>query len=428
MMLRGFRVDPGARELGIEATKSDLRRLDLILQRLAFAVWDKPLNPNSGQQLKDFFYNRLGIPQIKEWVKGELKFPMNRKTLEQIEDYFQARLIVATILAHRDMEKQLQVLETEVDPDWRMRTSYNIGGTKAGRFSSSKSPDGTGGNLQNVTESLRHVFVPDPGYVLCGIDAEQSDSRMVGYMCGLLFNDWRYLDACESGDLHTAVARMVWRDLPWTGDIRKDRKIAEQPFYRHHTYRDMCKRLGHGTNFLGKPPHMAKEIHVPTKLVVEFAEVYFDSFSCIARWQSWTATELQMHQRLTSIHGRKRDFFDRTTADETIRKGLAFLAAAATADNLNLGMWKIWRDMPNVQLLAQVHDAVYFQFKDTEDKAKVVAQAQELLELPLIAPNQRRFVVPTEAKLGYNWGNYVPADAERGTPERNTKGLRKFHV
>jgi hypothetical protein len=84
--------------------------------------------------------------------------------------------------------------------------------------------------------------------------------------------------------------------------------------------------------------------------------------------------------------------------------------------------------MPNVQLLAQVHDAVYFQFKDTEDKAKVVAQAQELLELPLIAPNQRRFVVPTEAKLGYNWGNYVPADAERGTPERNTKGLRKFHV
>jgi hypothetical protein len=242
---------------------------------------------------------------------------------------------------------------------------------------------------------------------------------MVGYMCGLLFNDWRYLDACESGDLHTAVARMVWRDLPWTGDIRKDRKIAEQPFYRHHTYRDMCKRLGHGTNFLGKPPHMAKEIHVPTKLVVEFAEVYFDSFSCIARWQSWTATELQMHQRLTSIHGRKRDFFDRTTADETIRKGLAFLAAAATADNLNLGMWKIWRDMPNVQLLAQVHDAVYFQFKDTENKAKVVARAQELLELPLIAPNQRRFVVPTEAKLGYNWGN---------ANDKNTKGLRKFNL
>jgi hypothetical protein len=80
-------------------------------------------------------------------------------------------------------------------------------------------------------------------------------------------------------------------------------------------------------------------------------------------------------------------------------------------------MWKIWRDMPNVQLLAQVHDAVYFQFKDTENKAKVVARAQELLELPLVAPNQRRFVVPTEAKLGYNWGN---------ANEKNTKGLRKF--
>lgn len=418
MMLRGFRVDPAARELGIATTRTQLERLDYIIQTLARAVWDKSLNPNSSPQLKTFFYNHLGIPEIREYQKGELKFPMNRKTIEQVEDYFQARPIAATILAFRDLDKQLQVLLTEVDPDWRMRTSYNIGGTKTGRFSSSKSPTGSGGNLQNVSEGLRHIFTPDPGYILCGIDAEQSDSRMVGYMCGVLFGDWGYLDACESGDLHTTVARLVWADdLPWTNDLKKDREIAERPFYRHHSFRDMCKRIGHGANFLGKAPMLSRETHVPRKLVETFLERYFARFPAIQAWQAWTATELQTKQQLVSIHGRRRDFFDRANADETVRKGLAFLAASATADNLDLGMWRIWRYMPEVQLLAQVHDAVYFQFPETLDHSKIVSRAKEFLAVELSSPCGRRYVVPTDSKLGYNWDN---------ASEQNPKGLKKF--
>ena len=438
MMLRGWLVDPAARELGITHVKKDMARLEHIIETLAGTVLNRDVSkrnpkgklilPNSGIQLKDLFYNHLGIPPISTYSKGEVKFSMDREVLEKIGDYFQARPIVSAIMAHRDLEEQLQRLETEVDNDWRMRTSYNIGGTNEGRFSSSKSPTGSGGNLQNVNEDLRHIFIADPGYILCGIDAEQSDSRMIGYMCGLLFNDWTYLDACESGDLHTSVARMVWTDLPWTGDLKKDKVIAERNFHRHFSYRDASKRLGHGTNFLGKPPTMSRETGIPVNLVVAFGEKYFGAFPCLPKLQTWTAGELQRHQQLTSIHGRKRDFFDRTDKDETIRKALAFLAAAPTADNINLGMWKIWKHMPEVQLLAQVHDAVYFQFPEEMDKAKVVGRAQELLTLPLVAPNGRRFVVPTEAKLGYNWGNYVKADPETGRKEKNPRGLQKFII
>ena len=426
MMLRGFRVDPGARELGVAQARRDLELLAQNINVLSQAIWDRDLNPNSGHQLKALFYEHLGIQPIKAYVKGELKFPMDRKIIEQVADYFQARPIANCVMAWRDLAKQIEVLETEVDDDWRMRTSYNIGGTKSARLSSSKSPTGSGGNLQNVTEVLRHIFIADPGYILCGIDAEQSDSRMVGYMCGVLFNDWSYLDACESGDLHTSVARLVWTELPWTGDLRKDRRIAEGNFYRHFSYRDACKRIGHGANFLGKAPTLSTETHTPLNLIKMFLERYFDRFPCILKWHAWTAQELQTHKQLTTIHGRKRDFFDRVQKDETLRQALAFLAAAATADNLDLGMWKIWKHMPEVQLLAQVHDAVYFQFPETLDKYKIVGRAQELLELPLVAPNQRRFVVPTEAKLGYNWGNYVYPNEEKGTPERNPRGLRKF--
>lgn len=419
MMLRGMRVDPAARELGIQTTKTELERLSHVINTLSNAIWNKDLNPNSGLQLRTLFYEHLGIQPIKAWVKGELKFPMDRKIIEQIEDYFQARPIAAAILAHRDLSNQLNVLETEVDSDWRMRTSYNIGGTKAARFSSSKSPTGSGGNLQNVTESLRHLFIADPGYILCGIDAEQSDSRMVGFMCGILFDNWTYLDACESGDLHTFVARLVWPELKWTNNIKQDRAIADTIFYRHFTHRDQCKRLGHGANFLGKAPMLSKETHTPINLVSDFLERYFTAFPAINQWQAWTATELQRTQQLTSIHSRTRDFFDRTNADETVRKALAFLAAAATADNLNLGMWRVWKHMPGVQLLAQVHDAIYFQFPDNLDPKKVVARAQELMAVSLVAKNGRKFIVPTEAKIGLNWGNYS---------EKNPRGLKKFYV
>ena len=430
MMLRGFRVDIGTRELGIESCRRDLAHLEHVLITLASAVMQEDVSrrnpkgklmlPGSAIQLKRLFYEHLAVPPIKSWVKGELKFPMDREVIEQIEDYFQARPIAATVLAHRDKTKELSVLETEVDNDWRMRTSYNIGGTKSARFSSSKSPDGTGTNLQNITEELRHILVPDPGYVLCGIDAEQSDSRMVGYMCGLLFDDWTYLDACESGDTHTYVARLTWpNEVPWTGDIKKDRALADRLYYRHFSYRDCCKKLGHGTNFLGKAPTLSKLIHIPRDLIIPFQERYFDAFPAIPLWHAWTASQLQTHKQLTSIHGRKRDFFDRTNADETLRKGLAFLAAAPTADNLNLGMWRVWRYMPEVQLLAQVHDAIYFQFRETLDKNVVVGRAQELMRVELTAPNGRRFIVPTEAKLGYNWGN---------ASEKNPRGLTKFKV
>ena len=146
----------------------------------------------------------------------------------------------------RDLGKKIAMLKTEIDPDGRMRTSYNIAGTSTGRFSSSFSEFGTGGNLQNVEESLRSIFIADPGYKFAKFDAKSGESFVVGAIEWNLFSDGKYLDACESGDPHTAVARICWPRLGWTGDLKHDKDIAETPYYRHYTYRFMCKKLGHG--------------------------------------------------------------------------------------------------------------------------------------------------------------------------------------
>jgi hypothetical protein len=121
----------------------------------------------------------------------------------------------------RDLGKSIGFLETAIDPDGRIRSDLKIAGTVTGRFASSITDFGTGTNLQNVTESLRSVFVADPGYKFANLDLEQGDSRNVGAICWNLFcdnPDWdertagAYLDACESGDLHTTVAKMAYKN------------------------------------------------------------------------------------------------------------------------------------------------------------------------------------------------------------------------
>jgi DNA polymerase I-like protein with 3'-5' exonuclease and polymerase domains len=437
MMRRGFRIDPFARETGTKKLRERLTHLCTVIDAIAHEVWDfespksktqnnypkpKYLNPESTKQLISFFYDHLGIPPIVKWVNRKETVPMDRDTLEKLETYFHARLIVNAIMEYRDTAGQLEVLESEVDDDWRMRTTYQIAATDTTRFSSTKSIIGSGRNLQNVEESLRNIFIADEGMNIYGVDLEQTESREVGVICGLLFDDWTYLDYCESGDLHTSVARMCFTHLPWTGDIKADRAIADLNFYRHFSYRDACKKLGHGSNYFGQPPSLAKQTKIPVELVAPFQEKYFDAFPGIPMYHQWVANELQTKSRLTNIFGVTRDFFDRADNDETLRSAIASLPQSATAQRLNLGMWRIWRYRPQYQLLAQLHDAVYFQCDEKLDPQTVARDVISLIEIHQTLPNGRKFVIPGEVKYGKNWSSKkVLPDGKIINPQGLTK-------
>lgn len=427
MMLRGFKVDQFERQQAMAEFSKSIARLDFQLQKLAHAVWDKPLNPNSHIQVKDFFYKAMGLPEVWLSQKGERKLSSNREALEKLSAYLYARPITDTILALRETKKLLSTLESEVDSDGRMRTSYNVAGTETGRWSSSASPFGTGTNLQNWTQRLRRVFMADAGWKLCVIDLEQAESRDVGFICGTLFGDWSYLDACESGDLHTLTARMIWPHLAWTGDPKKDRALADQIFYRDFSYRDMSKRGGHGSNYYGTPITMSRHLKVPVAFMADFQQGYFRAFPGIPRWHRWTAQQLQTVQSLTTPFGRERTFFGRATDDSTLREAIAYVPQSSTADRTNLGLYRIWKHMgKEVQLLAQTHDSVTFQYQPKHE-ADIIKTALAHMRVTLTAPNNRTFTIPGEAKVGWNWGNHHQPDKPLGPKNRyNPNGLTKW--
>ena len=253
MNLHGVRIDRTEVAKAITSYREDIAHiranLDYILKEgVGYAKpWTGAGGMDSRIALMEIFYDVLRLPPVrKRNAQGKYVPTVNRQALEKLKTYTIAEPIVKHILAMRDLGKKIAFLFTQIDPDGRIRTQFNIGGTVTGRLSSAFSAEGTGSNLQNVERRLRRVFIPDPGYKFCNVDLEQADARNIGVILYNLFTDRTYLDACNSGDLHTTICKMVWPNLPWTENPKEDRKIADEPFYRDMSRRDTTKRLGHG--------------------------------------------------------------------------------------------------------------------------------------------------------------------------------------
>jgi len=218
MQLRGILVDQARRQDVIDEYYDVIDRLEGQLEQIVLDGVGMPsFSWRSNADLQKLFYGHLGIPTIRKQGRPTC----DHKALEKMQLFLVARPIVNHLLTMREIQKKIDFLKTGVDHDGRIRTSYNISGTNTGRFSSSYSEFGTGGNLQNVEESLRSVFIADWGWKFAKFDAKAGESYVVGAIEGNLFNDWRYLDAVESGDVHTAVARICWPRLGWTGDLKR---------------------------------------------------------------------------------------------------------------------------------------------------------------------------------------------------------------
>jgi len=402
MNARGIRVDLEQRATVVAGYRATVRRLTAQFDKLCLGVFGFTINPASPDQVGNLFYDVMRIPPIRKQGRRTT----DRDALEKLHAYFLALPFLRHILALRDLAKKISVLSTSIDSDGRIRTSTNIAGTKTGRFSSSLSDFGTGGNLQNIEERLRSIFVADPRHRLAYLDLEQAESRLVGALVWNLFGDGSYLDACESGDLHTTVCKLAWPSLPWTGDPRRDRELAERPFYRQHSYRHMAKVLGHGTNYRGSPNTMSQHTKIEAAVIREFQRLYFRAFPGIPEWHKWVASELATKGVLTNLMGRRRWFFGRRDEDDIVREAIAFDPQGSVGNILNTGMLRTWRGN-FCQLLLQIHDAILIQYPEGEEN-EVVQKALDCLRVPVALAHGRTLVIPADAAVGWNWAKAGP--------------------
>jgi len=124
----------------------------------------------------------------------------------------------------------------------------------------------------------------------------------------------------------------------------------------------------------------------------------------LLEWQKGIREKVQAERILISSYGRKREFMGRM--DESLYKSAyAFSPQNTVGEMLCDAIQDIWEQVPLFSPLLNVHDEVVGQCNPW-DIDVVLAQTKPLMERTLVI-NGRDLTIPSDAKLGYSWGELI---------------------
>lgn len=155
MMNRGVLIDKakrGAMTYDLENARAGYyEELEQIIPQSLVKADAKTPWYRSATQTSQLFYDILGFEVVKNRktgnrTVGKEAFPILKRKYPEFTGLFN-RLDMAG-----SVDNSLGVVQSKLDPDDRMRCSYNPGGTETHRLSSSENVFGRGTNLQNLTK------------------------------------------------------------------------------------------------------------------------------------------------------------------------------------------------------------------------------------------------------------------------------------
>ena len=416
-MQRGVAVSERKRkELAIELME------EMSLREAFFAeILGHPLNPASPLQMTKLFYEDFGQrPIFTRAMKGKAgHLTLGKEALQTL--WLREPILRGLIDAIREYRSLGVFLKTfvlaKLDIDGRMRTAYNICGTKSFRFNSRKNAFDSGTNLQNIppgdeaTEvegeeadpdeevdslaglrlpNIRKIFVPDPGYVLFDKDLSKADLRIVTWES----DEGEMKAMLKAGkDPYVEIAREFYRD-PTIKKTREDG--TKDPRYR------TFKSFAHGTHYLGTPHGLASRLGLTVAQAERTQRWYLDRFPRIRAWQQEFCKALTSRRYVQNIFGYRRYFFGRID-DAAMREAIAWLPQSTVALYINRIWMNIYERHKYIWVLLQVHDSLVGQFP-----AHMEGQAMKDLESAsqIVLPYDDPLVIPTGTKVSrVSWGD-----------------------
>ena len=388
-MNKGIRVNVAKRQ------SFAMELMDEIAKRQTWIneVLGHELNIRSSKQMRDLFYDtfaqrpilnrKTGSVSCDDEALGKLaaREPLLRPLVKKVQELRSLGVFLSTFV------------QAPLDVDGRMRCSFNIAGTETYRFSSSTNAFGTGLNLQNIPKgggnddlelpNVRSLFVPDPGYTFFDIDLSSADLRIVVWEA-----DEPELKAMlgEGLDPYTEIAKEFYHDPTIT---KKDPR------------RQTFKSFAHGTNYLGTAKGLAERLGLPVKQAEQTQRWYFDRFPRIKRWQDDLKDQVVKRRMVQNVFGHRCYFFDRIEGT-IFNQAAAWIPQSTVACLINHAYVAIDRDLPEVDILLQVHDSLAGQFPShLGDRAVNAIVAKAEIALPYADP----LVIPVGVKTSTeSWG------------------------
>ena len=378
-------------------------------------------------------YNISSSSQIQQLLYGQLRLPIqiNKRTGKATVDHdalisLQKKQPNLSILNHIiEARKYAKLSSTytgmDIDADGRVRTSYGFISTW--RLSSSESHFGSGGNLQNIPKRskegnmIRSLFIPDEGKVLLSADLSQAEARVVAWEAG----DIRQIDLFLKGwDVHWENTKILF-GLPSSLEYQAEAPYKDPITNREYPMKQLreigktCRHAGnYGMGWMKLQALLAAGyggvggFHFSPQICKRLIDRDKSNNPMIQLWQEAIREQIRSRRTLVSSFRRKREFMGRF-GDALYRSAYAFSPQNTVGEILEVATQRIWAEIPEVDILLNVHDEVVVQAKP-EDVEGVIPRIRECMEIELTVPeraiptNERKLTIPVEFKVGPNWG------------------------
>jgi DNA polymerase I-like protein with 3'-5' exonuclease and polymerase domains/uracil-DNA glycosylase len=380
MMLRGVRFDHTARQ----ALSHELLTQIAIREDWLEKVVGEKLNIKSPKQMQQFFYSDMGQKEIrKRRSDGSMSPTTDDEALHKIASREPILLPVTRKIAEL---RSLGVfhstfVQARTSSDGRMRTSFNIAGTETYRFSSSTDAFDTGINYQNIPKggetedgglvlpNIRKLSIPDPGMTMFDIDLDSADLRIV---------TWE--SDCKWMKEHFKAGRKPYVEV--MKEYYKNPAMTKNSHPREYA---MFKALCHGTNYLGTADGLAPRLGLLVHEVERIQKWYFGLAPEIARWQSEIKKQVSGRRYVENAWGYRNYFFDKIEGT-IFNQAVAWIPQSSVGILINHGLVNIHEQLPEAQLLLQVHDSLVGQVP-TARKDELLPRIVELCAVPIPFPD-----------------------------------------
>ena len=378
----GFLVDGGAlARFGADLSDT----IDRLEQRI-YAAAGQQFNINSPKQLGKVLFEDLGLPHGKKTKTG---WSTNADVLEKLKGH----PLVADVLTYRQYAKLKSTyadgLLKVIDPDGRIRTSFQMTVTATGRLSSTEP------NLQNIptrTElgsKMREMFVAAPGHVLVDADYSQIELRLLAHISG----DTAMQQAFLSGaDFHTVTAARVFH-------VPQDQVT--------HQMRSRAKAVNFGIVYGISAFSLSQDIGVTVQEAKEYMDRYFATYTGVKQYMTDVVDKAREQGYVETLWHRRRALPELKSSNFNMRSfgervALNMPIQGTAADIIKLAMVRVHsrlaREGLAARLIMQVHDELIVECPEKEAPRVEALLQQEMqgvaeLSVPLLA----------EAHTGHNW-------------------------
>jgi DNA polymerase I-like protein with 3'-5' exonuclease and polymerase domains len=364
----------------------------------------KTFNPNSTMQLRQLFFEIIGLKSKKKTATGAQS--VDKEVLQTLE-----HPLAHAVLDLREKSKlsgtYISNIVKGLDKDSRLRSGFNIQGTTSGRLSSS-------GNLnyQNIprdNKDIKKLFKARDGYKIVQCDLGTAEVYYAAVLSNDSFLQQAFIDKL---DFHSYVAKQMFNLSCEVSDIKK--------YYPNE--RQYAKAITFGIMYQAGPAKIAETVNkdaaageeITKAQSSQFINKYFREAKSLKRFIDDSNKQIENYAFIYSHFGRKRRLPEskspnKGVASHAVRSGVNFLVQSVASDINLLGVIDLidWVQdngyADDILTFTVVHDSIVSEVREDlidiyVENAKRCIQKDRGLSIP-------NCPIKVDFEVGDSWGN-----------------------